>query len=50
MIILLKPNYIISRFNNIINRNICSVNSFGKNKNVKLEDILLVKLPIYQQK
>ena len=50
MIILLKPNYLIARFNNIINRNLCSVNLLGLNKNIKLDDILLVKLPVYKQK
>ena len=50
MIILLKPNYQIARFNNIINRYLCSVNLFGLNKNIKAEDMLLVKLPIYKQK
>lgn len=48
MIILLKPNYLIARFNNNINLNLCSVNLFEKNKNIKVDDILLVKLPVYK--
>ena len=50
MIILLKPNYLIARFNCNINQNLCSINLLGLNKNIKRNDILLAKLPIYKQK
>ena len=48
MIILIKPNYLIASFNTIINRNLCSINLLNKNRTIKLNDILLTKLPIYK--
>ena len=49
MLVLVKPNFLLASFNEMTMKNVCSVNLLGNDEELNLNDVLLVKLPVFKK-